>query len=1441
MSIEALCEAVSINIGDTERDKDSIPDELEILRWCSSLVRKGVGRDCLELAHFTVKGFLLQLDDNDTGEFSAYRIGPSHDENELAMVCLIYLNFRDFDQGIQGVYMDMAVTERRFKDYPLRRYAVYHWHDLARPRLADHELFSLAKQLLNPTKTGTLLSMLQDWTILWIANSTHIYGQWWLDQVKRAIAEATTLHFAAMFSLPEVCTWLTDSGDCDINRVSGFGTPLHCSLMTLGAIELFRNEDWLDPWEESWGMEEQDRVLEILLAAGADPNYYQGTLSPLFVSLKLFNYDTASQLIDKGARLDERCLKLLESFIDKIGDNDFIDEEIKGVMDRIQCQTVDAKNYSRILKVAKKFRSSGTATGVPGINKAKQFTKSGFESILRAAAEFGQMEVINQIIGGQSVDLGAAEEETGLTALHYAAMNDHLNVVKLLLSRGANPYEADCEGRNAIHHAIHSVGVQCLEHFLESISIDILLDVQGLSLWHWAATNQTKQALVILAKYSTPMPSLGSMRTKDGWSPLLSAASVGSAENIDWLLRAGCTTMDKAYDGSTALHLAARSGFSDAVRVLLRNGSEVSAVTDDGSTVLHFALLDLKEGISPVLKLLIEQGLDVSHAREDGVMPIHLLISHCANMTLPNENDDHGDLNGQPQSLFVWEKRWLLDAFGILARVTDFARKNCAGKSTLHLLADMWEKSDSTLSTTMMNIAMDKVLLTEVPQSLCIDPSYTIKALIIRDEELAYKFLKFFPDVDAVAGDSSIIKAACLNGCSSILLQELLSRSKIQSENKQFSGLVRAACRARPTESRHKVMEVLMNAGLSPNDSCPSSGETPLMIAACQGDTKVLEVLLSSGADIHALNRDGCNVTHFACMGGFLGILQILQKITIDWSRRGSGWIADEFSTGLSPLHLAAIHESSHALEFLLDENLVTDIDVVTDRSFTALSLAGLRARPQNVSLLLSRDADPAIRSFYGETPLQIAIRSGNEAVIREFLQYNRDLDFRGLDYGILLAKKYCHSSAEKMLKEYKEEQGDSLTRERVLASALMAVDAALYSTFFFKVLWVKTKSRLLSSWYFKVLPLRALRAIGGQQIAFNVSNFSAAPTSARVLIDSQIANPLPQLCHDQQDNFRRPTILKTATPLQVAAHYGDLRIARLLLESRASPNSTDSQHRTPLYFAAGSDQPAMIELLLDHGANLHVVDTSLVTPSMIAARYGCWASLQVLKARGADFQMRDMMGRTVLQYAAEPPNAFIVPVIALAVEENLGFKDCMGWSPLADVLYRGNWRTILSILNFAPKLGDYDLHAVDTLSAGVSNAQMSTSLLKKFIRRLSPSIVTILLKHRAQAMGTPLYVASTVTSPSQQEDFISLLLEAGAGLEQLGGEHGTPLMGACAAGRLTAVKSLVGKGARLCYEGNDGLVSALNAARHFPEIVRWLLVERFTHGPRRILSTFDG
>ena len=358
-------------------------------------------------------------------------------------------------------------------------------------------------------------------------------------------------------------------------------------------------------------------------------------------------------------------------------------------------------------------------------------------------------------------------------------------------------------------------------------------------------------------------------------------------------------------------------------------------------------------------------------------------------------------------------------------------------------------------------------------------------------------------------------------------------------------------------------------------------------------------------------------------------------------------------------------------------------------------------------------------------------------------------------------------------------------------------------------------------------------------QIEIKLSENSPA-SSIDNLIDSQVASSLSQASQDQRHNFPIPTRFKTATPLQIAAFQGHLGIARLLLGEGASANTTDNDLSTSLHFAAESGQPAMIELLLEHGANVHAVDRWLTTPSMLAAKIGSLASLQILKARGADFQMRNVYGETVLHHAALFGTLFVVPVLTLAGGDGLGSQDWMGYTPLRYILKGGNWHAVLSIINFAPKLGDYDPNIFNALSDGVRNVQMTTSLLKKFMRRLSPSIVTPLLKHRAKVLGTPLYAASTAASPPNQEYFISLLLEAGADLEQVGGEHGTPLMGACAAGRLTAVKLLVGKGAKLCYEGEDGSVSALHAAKHFPEILRWLLVGRFTHGPRRILSTVD-
>jgi len=56
-------------------------------------------------------------------------------------------------------------------------------------------------------------------------------------------------------------------------------------------------------------------------------------------------------------------------------------------------------------------------------------------------------------------------------------------------------------------------------------------------------------------------------------------------------------------------------------------------------------------------------------------------------------------------------------------------------------------------------------------------------------------------------------------------------------------------------------------------------------------------------------------------------------------------------------------------------------------------------------------------------------------------------------------------------------------------------------------------------------------------------------------------------------------------TPLHLAARWGKLDCARVLLENGANPNLADSQKETPLSWATRQNNTAMVQLLVQHGA----------------------------------------------------------------------------------------------------------------------------------------------------------------------------------------------------------------------------------------------------------------
>ena len=265
MNTAQLCEAISINFGDKCRDVEAIPDETEILRNCSSLVRLSVDGRRFEFAHFTVEEFLKNLDGTKDGEFVAYHISLNRIGNELSKVCLTYLNFVDFDQGGNA---SLETTTNRFKQYPFRKYVVKNWSQHARSSdWNDTRLFALATELFHPSKPSTLISWAKDIVPYW--SRPGIYqNEDDLATINCGIAEATALHYAAMFSLSEVCKWLIENGR-DVNRRSAFGTPLHCAQLSFTAFYDCIHEHMAFPTHDRAAKELE--TIDLLLSAGADP------------------------------------------------------------------------------------------------------------------------------------------------------------------------------------------------------------------------------------------------------------------------------------------------------------------------------------------------------------------------------------------------------------------------------------------------------------------------------------------------------------------------------------------------------------------------------------------------------------------------------------------------------------------------------------------------------------------------------------------------------------------------------------------------------------------------------------------------------------------------------------------------------------------------------------------------------------------------------------------------------------------------------------------------------------------------------------------------------------------------------------------------------------------------------------------------------------------
>ncbi|WP_341755614.1 ankyrin repeat domain-containing protein [Candidatus Tisiphia endosymbiont of Ptychoptera albimana] len=118
-------------------------------------------------------------------------------------------------------------------------------------------------------------------------------------------------------------------------------------------------------------------------------------------------------------------------------------------------------------------------------------------------------------------------------------------------------------------------------------------------------------------------------------------------------------------------------------------------------------------------------------------------------------------------------------------------------------------------------------------------------------------------------------------------------------------------------------------------------------------------------------------------------------------------------------------------------------------------------------------------------------------------------------------------------------------------------------------------------------------------------------------------------------------------TPLHLAAWFGHIAIAELLVTRGADINMRNNYGKTPLHDAAEKGYTNIVELLLDKGANVNMQEFQYSnTPAHLAAFFGHGNIVRLLVDKGADLTITDIYNHTPSQCAAKNGKTRIVELL---------------------------------------------------------------------------------------------------------------------------------------------------------------------------------------------------
>lgn len=275
------------------------------------------------------------------------------------------------------------------------------------------------------------------------------------------------------------------------------------------------------------------------------------------------------------------------------------------------------------------------------VDQTKDYTRA-FTCI-----ECGQEKKLKRILEENPDVVNYIEVSTGNSLVHTAVLTENQQIIRLLLSSGADINSRNIKnGMTPLHYAImKSAGIT--QFILNQGGDDQVFDYTG-----------ETPAMMQLRYYNKEM---------EKYNEMMKIVILGTKEEMSDFVKENPKLLNvRRKDGKKLIHIAAILGLQDLVKMSLENDISIDTKDKEGNTALHYAAFYDNEEMA---SFLIKSGASLNAMNQDGQAPMHVAASRGYRLVLELFIEKCGiDFESQVKetSLFYSVRNHLYDVTKIL-------------------------------------------------------------------------------------------------------------------------------------------------------------------------------------------------------------------------------------------------------------------------------------------------------------------------------------------------------------------------------------------------------------------------------------------------------------------------------------------------------------------------------------------------------------------------------------------------------------------------------------------------------------------------------------------------------------------------------------------------------------------------------------------------------